>query len=276
MIPRAHITAWRRTAPWSSDAQVEQDLVISRALVEIYSDSALPSLLAFRGGTALHKLYLSPASRYSEDIDLVQIEAGAIGSVITALRSRLDHWLGEPRRKQSEGRMTLVYRFESEIAPVTPLRLKIEVNTREHFSVLGLAKKLVAVGNPWFEGASDATTFELEELLATKLRAFYQRKKGRDLFDLFTALDRFPELDTGKVVRCFQHYMEGSGAHVTRAEFEANLAEKLSDPIFHADVAPLLALSANTEVQFNVVRAAESVHESLLSRLPGAPWKGLG
>ena len=276
MIPRAHITAWRRTAPWSSDAQVEQDLVISRALVEIYSDSALSSLLAFRGGTALHKLYLSPASRYSEDIDLVQIEASAIGTVITALRSRLDPWLGEPRRKQSEGRMTLVYRFESEIQPITPLRLKIEVNTREHFSVLGLARKRVAVSNPWFEGASDATTYELEELLATKLRAFYQRKKGRDLFDLSTALGRFPELDTGKVVRCFQHYMERSGARVSRAEFEANLAEKLSDPIFHADVAPLLALSANTEVQFNVVRAAESVHESLLSRLPGAPWKGLG
>jgi len=59
MIPRAHITAWRRTAPWSSDAQVEQDLVISRALVEIYSEPALSSSLAFRGGTALHKLYLS-------------------------------------------------------------------------------------------------------------------------------------------------------------------------------------------------------------------------
>jgi len=276
MIPRAHITAWRRTAPWSSDAQVEQDLVISRALVEIYSDSALSSLLAFRGGTALHKLYLSPASRYSEDIDLVQIEAGAIGAVINALRSRLDPWLGEPRRKQSEGRMTLLYRFESEIPPVTPLRLKIEVNTRVHFAVLGLARKRVAIGNPWFEGASDVTTYELEELLATKLRAFYQRKKGRDLFDLSTAIDRFPALDTGKVVRCFQHYMEMSGARVSRAEFEANVAEKLSDPVFHADVAPLLALRSNAEVQFDVVRAAESIHDSLLSRLPGEPWKGLG
>lgn len=276
MIPRAHITAWRRTAPWSSDAQVEQDLVISRALVEIYSDSMLSSSLAFRGGTALHKLYLSPALRYSEDIDLVQIEAGAIGSVISGLRSRLDPWLGEPRRKQSEGRMTLLYRFESEVPPVTPLRLKIEVNTREHFSVLGLAKKRVFVGNPWFDGAAEVTTYELEELLATKLRAFYQRKKGRDLFDLSTALVRFPNLDAEKVIRCFQQYMEANGARVSRAEFEANLAEKLSDQVFRADVAPLLVLSDNAEVQFNVVRAAESVHDSFLSRLPGEPWKGLG
>ena len=276
MIPRAHITAWRRTAPWSSDAQVEQDLVISRALVEIYSDPGLSSLLAFRGGTALHKLHLSPASRYSEDLDLVQIEAGSIGSVINALRSRLDHWLGDPRRKQSEGRMTLLYRFESEIPPVTPLRLKIEVNTREHFSVLGLARKRVALVNPWFDGAAEVTTYELEELLATKLRAFYQRKKGRDLFDLSTALVRFPDLDAGKVVRCFQHYMEMSGARVSRAEFEANLADKLSDPVFHADVAPLLAFNPNAEVQFDVSLAAESVHNSFLSRLPGDPWKGVG
>jgi predicted nucleotidyltransferase component of viral defense system len=276
MIPRAHITAWRRTAPWSSDAQVEQDLVISRALVEIYSDLTLSSSLAFRGGTALHKLYLSPASRYSEDIDLVQIEAGAIGSVISGLRSRLDPWLGEPRRKQSEGGMTLLYRFESEVPPVTPLRLKIEVNTREHFSVLGLARKRVFVGNPWFDGAAEVTTYQLKELLATKLRAFYQRKKGRDLFDLSTALDRFPNLDAKKVIRCFQHYMEVNGARVSRAEFEANLAEKLSDPVFRADVAPLLVLSDNAKGQFNVVRAAESVHDSFLSRLPGEPWKGLG
>lgn len=41
MIPRAHVTAWRANAPWSNDAQVEQDLVLSRALVEIFSDPLL-------------------------------------------------------------------------------------------------------------------------------------------------------------------------------------------------------------------------------------------
>lgn len=63
---------------WRSDAQVEQDLIISRALVEIFSDDFLRENLAFRGGTALYKLYLTPAPRYSEDIDLVQIKEGPI------------------------------------------------------------------------------------------------------------------------------------------------------------------------------------------------------
>ena len=84
-------------------------------MVEIYSDPQLSGALAIRGGTALHKLYLGPASRYSEDIDLVQTRPGAIGPLIDNLRIRLDTWMGEPRRKQSEGRMTMTYRFNSEI-----------------------------------------------------------------------------------------------------------------------------------------------------------------
>lgn len=35
MIPRAFITHWRSSVPWALDEQVEQDLVISRALVEL-------------------------------------------------------------------------------------------------------------------------------------------------------------------------------------------------------------------------------------------------
>ena len=75
MIPRDYITAWRVHAPWANDAQVEQDLVISRALVQLFRVPDLASGLAFRGGTALYKLHLTPPPRYSEDIDLVQVRS---------------------------------------------------------------------------------------------------------------------------------------------------------------------------------------------------------
>ncbi|MEZ4968447.1 MAG: nucleotidyl transferase AbiEii/AbiGii toxin family protein [Flavobacteriaceae bacterium] len=74
IIPRPYIAAWQEYAPWKPFSQIEQDLVISRTLVELFSDDFLRENLAFRGGTALHKLYLHPAPRYSEDIDLVQIK----------------------------------------------------------------------------------------------------------------------------------------------------------------------------------------------------------
>ena len=189
MIPRDHITEWRARAPWVPDVQVEQDLVISRALIGIFSHPVLSDEVAFRGGTALYKLYLKPPARYSEDIDLVQNAPGPAGPIMDALHEALDPWLGKPQWKQTKGRVTFVYRFESEDVPPLPMRLKIEINSREHFSVFGLEKVPFSVASRWFEGACEIPTYTLDELISTKLRALYQRKKGRDLFDIATALD---------------------------------------------------------------------------------------
>ena len=183
MVPQADIVAWRQVAPWADDGMVEQDLILSRALIEIFSDVHLAGALAFRGGTALHKLVLSPPSRYSEDIDLVQVRHGPIGGLLDRIRSRLA-WLGEPARDQSETNVTLLFRFDSEIAPVRRLRLKIEIQTREHFSAYGHVTLPHSVSSRWFAGRAEILTFEVDELLATKLRALYQRRRGRDLFDL--------------------------------------------------------------------------------------------
>jgi predicted nucleotidyltransferase component of viral defense system len=65
MIPKPYIAQWKDHAPWSINEQVEQDLIISRTLVALFSDDFLKENLAFRGGTALHKLYLKPAPRCS-------------------------------------------------------------------------------------------------------------------------------------------------------------------------------------------------------------------
>ena len=63
MIPRSHIIEWQKNAPWKTNAQVEQDLVIERALVELFSDDFIRENLAFRGGTALHKMIFKPQAR---------------------------------------------------------------------------------------------------------------------------------------------------------------------------------------------------------------------
>lgn len=274
MIPRAHITSWRAVAPWSTDAQVEQDLILSRALIEIFSSAPLASRLAFRGGTAIHKLFLNPASRYSEDIDLVQLKSEPIGPILTALHQTLDPWLGEPRRKQSEGRATFVYRFDSEIAPITPLRLKVEINTREHFAVFGHARRKFKVKNAWFDGETDLITYSVEELLATKLRALYQRKQGRDLFDLAVAFERISNLDAAKIVKCFLRYMEHDETLITRAQFESNLSEKLDDPFFTEDISPLLVLGEHPAPALQPAKAGQTVMEKLVALIPGDPWKG--
>jgi len=269
MIPRDYITAWSAQAPWRLDAQVEQDLVISRAIVDLFSVPELASSLAFRGGTALYKIYLTPPARYSEDIDLVQIRAESIGETLDRARGVLDPWLGEPRRVFKEGRVNLVYRFESEDSPPFRLRLKIEINTREHFTELGVTHVPFEVANPWFSGAADVSTYTIDELLSTKLRALYQRKKGRDLFDLWYALDR-GRITPATLLDCFHRYMTEDGRSVTRAQFEENLAGKRNQPDFRDDVGPLL----RPGFSWNFDRALDAVLENLVARLPGDPWKG--
>lgn len=239
MISAAAIIAWRQHVPWKSNEQVEQDLLICRALVNIFADPFLCQHLAFRGGTALHKLYLLPQPRYSEDIDLVQITAGPFGSIADQLQQVLG-WLGKPQRNQKANNFTLIYRVESELPPVQQLRLKVETNCREHFTVLGWQYVPFVVDSPWFRGECRITTYALPELLGTKLRALYQRRKGRDLFDLFRA-SQHPDAVPATIVACFAHYMgqEPAGAP-SQQTFRDNLALKMANPEFLGDTTALL------------------------------------
>ncbi len=262
MIPRDYVTEWRAEAPWIDDAQVEQDLVISKALVDIFTHPVLHEALAFRGGTALYKLHLKPPARYSDDIDLVQVDAEPAGPIMEALREVLNPWLGDPRYKQSQGRLTFTYRFNSEATPPLPLRLKVEINTREHFAVNGFVYTPYKIASRWFDGSCQIKTYDLNELLGTKLRALYQRNKGRDLFDLAVALDD-PQADSDAIIAVFTAYMDRGGHHVTRTQFEANLAAKRDDPNFAADIGPLLS----SDYHWDFEAMADKVLATLVARL---------
>lgn len=259
MIPRAYITEWRSVAPWPDDAQVEQDLVISRALVEIFSDDFLHEALAFRGGTALYKLYLAPA-RYSEDIDLVQVRQEGIGETADRLKAALDPWLGSASYNSKHGRYTLKYKFDSESG--VPLRLKVEINTREHFALGGHEIIQFEADSRWFSGTAAIRTFGLHELLATKLRALYQRKKGRDLYDLWKA-GQEEELDYGAIVEQFHEYMTRAETPIRQFEFVENLESKRTDSLFTTDIEPFLA----DEEEFDFDTAFDFVLQNYISHV---------
>lgn len=272
MIDRASITLWQnKAAPWGNIAQIEQDLVLSRALVDIFNNSYLSGALAFRGGTALQKLFYDKATRYSEDLDFVQIQAGGIGGILDGFKEVLDPWLGKPKKKFGEGRTTLLYSFKSSGSQFGKMRVKIEINTREHYTVLGLIQKKYDVNTPWYSGTASVTTYHIEELLGTKLRALYQRKKGRDLYDLSCALKQL-NFDVRKSIRCFDYYLSKQNLKISRAEFEENMHNKFKVPSFREDIRPLLSnVNFNDEtfmVDFNLVM------RDIIQQLPGEPWQG--
>jgi len=263
MIPRPDIAKWQMHAPWKEFSQVEQDLVISRTLVDIFSDEFLNENLAFRGGTALHKLYLNPAPRYSEDIDLVQIKPGPIKPIMKRLNEVIT-FFEEPRKTQVKGHgAKALYRFNSEYEEIR-LRLKLEINCKEHFNVLPWVEFPFEVKSDWFTGSAKIRTYNINELLGTKLRALYQRSKGRDLFDLdYSRLNM--ELNTDQIIKCFKKYTTFSTGNrpPSQKEFLINIEEKEQDPNFTGDMEALL----RTGIEYNQEKAFEWLKNELIEKL---------
>ncbi|MEN8236954.1 MAG: nucleotidyl transferase AbiEii/AbiGii toxin family protein [Pseudomonadota bacterium] len=270
MIPINFIAQWRQQAPWVYQSQIEQDLVLSRALVELYQHTVIQNSLAFRGGTALNKLFVKPAARYSEDLDFVLVDDAPIGHIFSAIREALDPWLGTAKWKQTARSAKLIYRFSSEDEPPVPLRVKIEINTVEAFNLYGYRQHNYSVESRWFSGSSQIRTYNLEELMGTKLRALYQRSKGRDLFDLWLSINQL-NVNCSQVLEAFQRYNAFNQTAISRAELEKNLTFKMRTSSFNQDVGPLLA----GNIPWNPETAYRSVMSALVSKLPGEPWKNL-
>jgi len=262
VIPEIYIQDWRATAPWNQYVQTEQDLLICRALVAIYSDDYLRENLAFRGGTALHKLFMSPQPRYSEDIDLVQVNPGPIKETYDHIRDSLA-FLGEPKVKQKLHNNTLIFRLMSEAEPRVPIRLKVEINCKEHFSVLPLQVVTFSVENGWFSGNCEILTYQFDELIGTKMRALYQRRKGRDLFDLYKALST-TNVNEDRVLRSYFKYMDFVVDHIpTYKEYIANMEDKMQDDEFLGDTAQLLRVGE----EFDPHEAYNLVKTRLIDKL---------
>ncbi len=269
MIPSTFIQAWRKTAPWTDSRQVEQDLIICRALCDLFSSPKLSGKIAFRGGTAINKLLFEKPLRYSEDIDLVQTQAEPIGETVNAIRDALS-WLGDFNWKPASHSMHLFYKFNPEAAPDSTLKVKIEINTREHKNYLPLKNYRFEVNNDWHRAKVDIVSFEPEELFGTKLRALLQRRKNRDLFDLNEGLKHL-SLDHDKLIACFDHYLSLQEQAISRAVAEQRMLEKLLQSLTE-DIAPLLPAGI-TFTDDEALAAFGLVWSELIARISGEPWK---
>lgn len=260
MIPEIFVENWRKYVPWQTSAQVEQDLIISRILVELYHNTYIKDALVFRGGTALNKLFITPPARYSEDLDFVQKRVEPIGRTINTIQDLLKPWLGDPACKITQRSAKLIYRYES--INKTPGKIKIEINTTEHLQILPLKIEKFSVKSPWFSESSEVITYAIDELMATKLRALYQRRKGRDLFDLWH-VTRHKLIDLEQVIDIFGRYCVHSGVQISKGEFIKNLEQKKYHRDFYTDMSTLLP----SELAWDFGEAYEFVIENVIKEL---------
>ncbi len=281
-ITRRDIVAHQSTVPWPNARQVEQDLLLCRAMTAIFKDEFLKTQVAMRGGTLLHKVHLAPASRYSEDIDLVVIGDRPKEHIEKAINRVLAHTLGSPKKS--------IWRFvklavrnivrPSEILQQTysvpsltdpqgaPLEIVVEANVSERTPHRPIVQ--LPFSYP-FRGESVSvriTGYDIHEMLGTKMRAMFQRRRGRDLFDLYWALQYSQiAIVPSEIIDSFLHYMAQENTNAERAELIELLRGHLRDSGFLNDMRPLL----RTGLHYDPLEAGEYVISRLLDLLPAQP-----
>lgn len=277
-ITRRDIIAHQEVVPWPNLFQVEQDLLLCRAMAALFEDSFLRSQVAMRGGTLLHKVYLVPPARYSEDIDLVVVGNRPEGHIRKALNRVLENVLGTPKQSvwgnlklaiRNTVRPSRVLRMTYAIPSLAEngktLEIVIEANVTERRSyrpVVAFPFEFPFQDSPV---KTQVNGFDIHEMLGTKLRALFQRRRGRDLFDLFWALTQAkPSVVPGEIIDSFEYYLRLERSVAGRVEFISILDGHLADRGFCSDMIPLLRKG----IKYDPQQAGELVKTKLLKLLP--------
>jgi predicted nucleotidyltransferase component of viral defense system len=283
VITQQELAAWSKYAPWSDPHMVEQDYVICLAVAAIFEDGYLRSQVAMRGGTILHKGHLAPATRYSEDIDLVLVGNGKTAHVKKALARVLAPIVDKPTYTiLADIRLTIrnlvlpskilrqEYAYNPTSVSTTLGNLKVEVNINENTPFYPLVKTPMLVPVPGnVPRILEVTSYDLNEMLATKLRALLQREHGRDLFDLWMAYSRSQTansnlaLDPIRVGEAFRHYMEQEKTAFTQEQIRSELNRRLQSNKFRSDMKGFLA----NEVHYDIDGACADFCRVILPHL---------
>ena len=179
-------------------------------------------------------------------------------------RIGLNAGLEEHGTEQSWNMVKMFFVGEPTVLPGR-IRVKFEINVREIESHRDLVSVPYSVASSWWSGQAQVQSFRVEELMGTRLRALHQRRKGRDLLDLWIVLTTLAP-DDEEIVAAFHHYM--ASAAFTYQQFAETLKGKLGNADFRGDIDLLVA---EPPEGYDVDAAADLVMERLGSRLAGAP-----
>jgi predicted nucleotidyltransferase component of viral defense system len=283
VIQQSHLTTWQAHAPWDKRSKIEQDLRLSRAVAAIFSDDLLSEHLALRGGTVLHKGHLAPAARYSEDLDLVLIKSVDKNTLDARLRATLAPVLGKPSDSvvadawlavRNVLKPSKILRTTYKYVPIGlryPMTVKVEVNLTEQRSLYPFAEvQIILLDDDGELTNCSARSYDIHEMLGTKMRALMQRTQGRDLFDLYHAANFGSRatpacpIDGSRVIEAFNWYLENEGTQMERKEAEHRLAHHLEDRSFRNDMRQLLRSDYGP---YDVDEAAALVSSKYLTQL---------
>lgn len=272
MISVEELTHWRSAVPWNDDEQVAQDLILARLVVEVANDPLLHRAVTFKGGTCLHKVWLDVPWRYSEDLDYQLTEPIDLRDLITAYRA-----LGE-KVGFSETNRNINSQFVHVLMTGTnhvgdPLRVKTDIQRAPRRLPDGTEPQEFHVDSPGFQGGGFIPAFPPEEIIASKVIAVYQRKRPRDLFDMWAAI-RSDLVEAKDVAASYGTYRPPDPRHWTARQAARSLVERVTDHEYVADLAELARYApVEYDLAENVSIAVELIDQCAEATQTERSWK---
>jgi hypothetical protein len=202
---------------------------------------------------------------------LIRVLEPTFGRPIGRILTKIQLAVRNPAQPSTIDR--LIYEYVPTFRPPDTMKIKVEVNFNERrpcYAIVDLAYSPPLDG---LNGSLVLKSYDLDEMLGTKMRALLQRTQGRDLFDLDRACLRHDEavavgigplVVPQRVVGAFATYMEREGVRIKRAEYEAALRAKCRNRAFRNDMTKVLPPG----VDYDIDAAAERVRDILIARLP--------
>ena len=177
------------------DIMIAEKEVVLTFLLQLLSERGILNRMAFKGGTCLRKMFLGTQGRFSTDLDFTGVEEHDHEEVILAMMEAFqqpfhgiqfaipDEGYYETQDGLSWG-VNPTYAHEWNASAIS--EIKLQISRRE-------TPTLPTERRPQLEQSyfkllpfvpAQVVCLALEEILAEKIRACYQRNKARDVFDL--------------------------------------------------------------------------------------------
>jgi len=204
-----------------SDLVIEKDYVLSWLLVAI-AESDLRPEIAFKGGTALKKIYYSDY-RFSEDLDFTLRDDLSEDNLVRAVEDLFPSLARRPRLtcailREPESRAESTTLYVNYVGPLGASLdsrfLKVDFSRGELLLDPPDDRLLKA---PYRDYPSHVTfpTYTVKEILIEKLRALLQRTEPRDLYDVYWLFE-WGDVDLTFLATSFADKCEHKGQDPTR------------------------------------------------------------
>lgn len=147
--------------------------------------------------------------------------------------------------KSKIARLNYVYEPSSTLAAMATL--KVEVNLNEGKPLYELTT--VHIDVPQEDGSLlkvPVVSYDLDEMLGTKMRALIQRDHGRDLYDLWRALQTITApsaphtVNPGRVGEAFRYYLKQEGTTCSQDAIGAIVGRRMQSRKFLGDMSGYL------------------------------------